>query len=136
MGDQKTFDDLIFLDDRGYHSEHTWAKIDGDTVLVGISDFAQDSLGEIIFIDLPEAGSTFDQGEEFGLAESAKVASPLYMPVAGEVVAANEQLEDDPTIVNQDPYEQGWMVRVKAKDTAQVQSLMSAAEYKQMVRDA
>jgi glycine cleavage system H protein len=136
VGDQKTFDDLIFLDDRGYHSEHTWAKIDGDTVLVGISDFAQDSLGEIIFIDLPEAGSTFDQGEEFGLAESAKVASPLYMPVAGEVVAANEQLEDDPTIVNQDPYEQGWMVRVKAKDTAQVQSLMSAAEYKQMVRDA
>ncbi|WP_051564512.1 glycine cleavage system protein GcvH [Desulfovermiculus halophilus] len=136
MGDQKTFDDLIFLDDRGYHSEHTWAKIDGDTVLVGISDFAQDSLGEIIFIDLPEAGSTFDQGEEFGLAESAKVASPLYMPVAGEVVAANEQLEDDPTIVNQDPYEQGWMVRVKAQDTAQVQSLMSAGEYKQMVKDA
>jgi glycine cleavage system H protein len=136
VGDQKTFDDLIFLDDRGYHSEHTWAKIDGDTVLVGISDFAQDSLGEIIFIDLPEAGSTFDQGEEFGLAESAKVASPLYMPVAGEVVAANEQLEDDPTIVNQDPYEQGWMVRVKAQDTAQVQSLMSAGEYKQMVKDA
>ena len=136
MAEQKKFEELIFLDDRKYHSEHTWAKIDGDTVLVGISDFAQDSLGEIIFIDLPEAGSTFEQGEEFGLAESAKVASPLYMPVAGDVVAANEQLEEEPTIVNQDPYEQGWMIRMKAHDTAQVQELMSAEQYKQMVKDA
>jgi glycine cleavage system H protein len=136
VAEQKKFEELIFLDDRGYHSEHTWARPDGDTVLVGISDFAQDSLGEIIFIDLPEAGSTFEQGEEFGIAESAKVASSLYMPVGGEVVAANEQLEDDPTIVNQDPYGQGWMIRVKAHDAAQVQALMSAGQYKQMVKDA
>ena len=136
MAEQKKFEDLIFLDDRGYHSEHTWAKLDGDTMLVGISDFAQDSLGEIIFIDLPEPESVFEQGQEFGLAESAKVASPLYMPVSGEVVAANEQLEDDPTIVNQDPYGQDWIIRVKVHDATQIQALMSAEQYKQMVKDA
>lgn len=136
MAEQKKFEELIFLDDRVYHSEHTWAKLDGNTVLVGISDFAQDSLGEIIFIDLPEPGSIFAQGEEFGMAESAKVASPLYMPVSGEVMAANKQLEDDPTIVNQDPYAQGWMIQVKAHDAAEVQALMSAERYKQMVKDA
>ncbi|MCF8039937.1 MAG: glycine cleavage system protein GcvH [Desulfohalobiaceae bacterium] len=123
------------MGDRGYHSEHTWAKLEGDAVLVGISDFAQDSLGEIIFVDLPEAGSTFEQGEEFGVVESAKVASPLYMPVSGEVVEANEQLDDNPTIVNRDPYGEGWMIRLKANDGPDVQGLLSAEQYKQMLKD-
>ncbi|MGI6227749.1 MAG: glycine cleavage system protein GcvH [Peptococcales bacterium] len=112
-----------------YHEEHTWAKVDGNKVIVGISDYAQDQLGEIIFIELPELDAEFEQGEVFGQAESAKTVSALYMPVSGKIVAVNEELESDPEIVNNDPYEAGWMIAVEPKDLKEIDSLLTKEGY-------
>ena len=113
--------------DRLYHESHEWAKIDGDEAVVGITDFAQSQLGDITYVDLPAVGDTLEAGDEYGSIESVKAASDLFSPASGEVIAVNEDLDNDPEIVNGDPYEQGWMIRVKI--SSQPSGLLSAADY-------
>ncbi len=122
-------DQLQFPDTVKYSKEHTWARLDGDVILIGISDYAQDQLGEIIFIDLPEIGAAFAIDEEFGVVESVKTASDLYMPVGGEVLEVNQSLEDEPEVVNNDPFGEGWMLKVKAADPAEIDALLNAQAY-------
>lgn len=126
----KELDELHFPEDRRYTAEHVWIKADGDTWLVGISDYAQDQLGEIAFVDLPATDTELEAGAEFGSVESLKSVNALYMPVAGTVEAVNEELEGTPTLVNVSAYEQGWMIRIRPADAAAVESLMTAAEYR------
>lgn len=113
--------------DRLYHDSHEWAKIEGEEALVGITFFAQDQLGDITYVDLPAVGDTLEAGDEYGSIESVKAASDLFSPVSGEVIAVNEDLDADPEIVNGDPYEKGWMIRVKL--SGQPTGLLSAADY-------
>lgn len=113
-----------------YTVEHVWIRMDGTEAVVGISDFAQDQLGEIAFVDLPAEGARFDAGGEFGTVESLKSVNPLYMPVSGEVTAVNGELESTPTLVNVSPYGQGWMIRIRPDDAGTVADLLSAEAYR------
>lgn len=113
-----------------YAKSHEWARPDGDLVVVGISDYAQDSLGDVVFVELPEVGDSFEQGAAFGVVESVKAASDVYAPLSGEVVEVNEALADDPGTVNGDPFGTGWLVKLKPADSSQMSSLMNADEYK------
>lgn len=123
---------LTFPDDRRYHPEHLWAKnMDDGTVLVGISDFAQDQLGGVIFIDLPAVGTHFKQGTSCASIESVKITSDAIIPLSGEIVAANEALGDKPELLNDSPYEEGWLVRVKP-DMPDEGGCISAAEYAEL----
>jgi glycine cleavage system H protein len=124
---KKPVDQLPFPDDLLYHREHTWARAQGDLVLVGISSYAQDQLGTIIFFELPAVGDSFTQGQSFGSVESVKVVSTMYMPVSGEVTAVNGALENDPEIANRDPYGAGWIIAVKPSGTTA--GLLSGREY-------
>ncbi len=117
-----------------YTKEHEWARLEGEVVTVGITDFAQGELGDIVFVELPEVGATLGEGDSFGVAESVKTVSDLYAPVAGEVVEVNEGLNDAPEGVNKDPYGAGWMVKIKAADAGAVASLMDAAAYSSLVK--
>jgi len=114
-----------------YAKTHEWAKIEGDTATVGISHFAQEQLGDMTYIELPDVGDTFEAGEEMGSVESVKAASEIYAPVSGEVIAVNEALEDAPETVNQDPYGQGWLVKFKLSGGAD--DLLDAAAYEKIV---
>jgi len=125
----KEINELNFPDDIRYAESHEWAKPQGDTVKVGISDYAQDQLGDIVFVEMPEAGETFEKGAEFGTVESVKAVSELYMPVGGEVLAVNTSLEDSPELVNNTPYTDGWMIEVKPDDPAQLDSLLTKDAY-------
>lgn len=125
----KAISDLKLPEDVRYTEDHEWAKKMGDVVRIGISDYAQDQLGDIVFVELPEVGSTFKKGDEFGTVESVKAVSELYMPIGGEVTAINEALADEPEQVNNDPYEGGWMLELKADDPAELDTLKSKADY-------
>ena len=125
----KEINDLILPDDIHYAESHEWAKAEGDNVKVGISDYAQDQLGDIVFVEMPEVGETFDKGTEFGTVESVKAVSELYMPVGGEIVAVNGALEDSPELINNTPYSDGWMIEVKADDPAELEGLMTKDAY-------
>ncbi len=125
----KEIDDLNFPDDVRYTEDHEWARAEGETVKVGVSDYAQDQLGDIVFVELPEVGASFDQKEEFGTVESVKAVSELYMPVGGEVVAINEALEDAPEMVNEQPYTDGWMIEIKPADPSELDALMDKEAY-------
>ncbi|MGD9055349.1 MAG: glycine cleavage system protein GcvH [Desulfobacterales bacterium] len=125
----KELNELNFPDDVRYAKSHEWARTDGDRIKIGISDYAQDQLGDIVFVELPEVGDSFGQGEEFGTVESVKAVSELYMPVAGEVVAINDGLEDAPEKVNNTPYGDGWMLEVKADNPAEMDDLMDNNAY-------
>ena len=125
----KDINDVILPDDIHYAASHEWAKAEGDTVKVGISDYAQDQLGDIVFVEMPEVGETFDKGAEFGTVESVKAVSELYMPVGGEIVAVNSALEDSPELINNTPYSEGWMIEVKADDPAELEGLMTKDAY-------
>jgi glycine cleavage system H protein len=120
---------LNFPDDRRYSKEHVWLMNSEGKVFVGISDFAQNQLGEIIFVDLPSIGETFDQNQEFGVVESTKTVSELYMPVTGKVSSINAHLEDEPTLINQSPYIEGWIIAIEPDPTAVWNDLMSKDEY-------
>ncbi|MGI9570589.1 MAG: glycine cleavage system protein GcvH [Desulfobulbia bacterium] len=122
-------DQLQFPDTVRYSKEHTWVRRDGDVVVVGISDYAQSELGEIVFIELPEIGAAYSADEVFGVVESVKAASDLYMPIGGEVTEVNESLEDEPEVVNSDPFGKGWMLKIKSADTAEIETLLNAQEY-------
>lgn len=125
----KEINELVLPDDVKYSKDHEWAKSQGDNVRIGITDYAQDQLGDIVFVEVPEVGDTFDQGSEFGTVESVKAVSEMYMPVGGEIAAVNEALEDAPELLNQDPYGKGWIAEVKAADPAEMDDLMDKKAY-------
>jgi len=113
-----------------YASSHEWARLEEDgTVVVGISDHAQEALGDVVFVELPEVGSTLAAGDEAGVVESVKAASDIFAPVGGEVIAVNEQLEDEPETVNADPYIEGWFFKLQPTDTDELEGLLSAEDY-------
>jgi len=116
-------------DDLRYLESHEWVS-EPDPVRVGISDFAQDELGDVVFVELPEAGDDLAAGEEFGVVESIKAVSDLYAPVSGEVVAVNEELVDQPELVNEDPYGDGWMLELEPADPDEFENLLSAEDYR------
>ena len=130
----KAINELNLPEDVKYTDDHEWAKADGEIIRIGISDYAQDQLGDIVFVELPEVGSTFEKGEEFGTVESVKAVSELYMPIGGEVTAINEALADEPERVNSDPYGGGWMIDIKASDPAELDALKSKADYLEMLK--
>jgi glycine cleavage system H protein len=125
----KEINELNLPEDVKYTDDHEWAKMDGDVATMGISDYAQDQLGDIVFVELPETGSSFDKGEEFGSVESVKAVSELYMPLSGEIVEINPDLEDAPEQVNSDPYGSGWMLKIKIADMAEFEALMDKDAY-------
>ena len=119
-------------EDLQYTESHEWVRIEGDTATIGITDHAQDELGDVVFVELPEEGDTFDAGESFGTVESVKAVSDLYAPVGGEVVEVNSALEDAPENINEDPYGEGWIVKLRTTDEAH---LLSHQEYEQVVTE-
>lgn len=120
-------------DNLKYTREHEWVRDNGDgTVTVGITDFAQGELGDIVFVELEPEGSEFDQDEVFGTVEAVKTVSELYSPVSGEITEINEALEDDPELVNNDPYGDGWMVKIKLSDASELDALLSAEDYAEL----
>jgi glycine cleavage system H protein len=115
--------------DRKYSKEHEWVKLDGDTARIGITDFAQDQLGDVVYVDLPEPGATIAQFEKMGEIESVKAVSDLYAPISGEVVAINDGVVEKPEVVNSDPHGNGWLLDVRVSDASETDKLMSADEY-------
>jgi glycine cleavage system H protein len=121
--------------DLRYTKDHEWVRVDGDEAVVGITQFAADQLGDIVFVELPAAGRALDQHETFGVVESVKAVSDLFAPVAGEVVGGNDALSGSPELVNGDPYGEGWMLRVRLADVSQVEGLLDATAYEQLVSE-
>jgi glycine cleavage system H protein len=116
-----------------YTKDHEWLSIDGDTALVGITDFAQNELGDIVFIEVETIGENLDKEETFGTIEAVKTVSDMFMPVSGEVIGFNDLLAEKPEKVNQDPYGEGWIIKIKVTDLSQVDDLLDAAHYKELV---
>ncbi|MDN6160608.1 glycine cleavage system protein GcvH [Staphylococcus equorum] len=116
-----------------YSKEHEWVKIEGNTVTIGITEYAQGELGDIVFVELPEVDDDINEGETFGSVESVKTVSELYAPVTGKVVESNEELEDSPEFVNESPYDKAWMVKVELSDESQLDELLSAEQYSEMI---
>jgi len=121
--------------DLRYTQDHEWIRVEGDEAVVGITQFAADQLGDIVFVELPDAGKRLDQHATFGVVESVKAVSDLFAPVGGEVAEANGDLAGAPEVVNSDPYGSGWMIRVKLADPSQVDGLLDAAAYEQLVAE-
>jgi len=116
-----------------YTKDHEWIKVDGDIVTIGITDFAQKELGDIVYVEVETVDETLDKEEVFGTVEAVKTVSDLFLPVSGEVVEFNEALETNPEMVNESPYENGWMIKVKLSDSSQLDALMSADDYKALI---
>jgi glycine cleavage system H protein len=116
-----------------YTKEHEWIRVKGTEAEVGITDYAQGELGDVIFVELPQAGSKVAQMKPFGTIDAVKTVSDLFAPVSGEVVAVNDSLQSNPALVNQSPYEKGWMVRIKLEDIGQIDALLSAADYEKLL---
>jgi glycine cleavage system H protein len=117
-----------------YHREHEWLRIEGDEGVIGVSDYAQDALSDVVYVELPEVGDTFERDAVFGVVESVKAASDVYMPVSGEILEINEELEDSPELVNEDPYGAAWFVRIAITDPAEVDDLMDAQGYEEYLK--
>ncbi len=117
-----------------YTREHEWVRLEGDTAIVGITAYAQQELGDVVFVELPAPGATITQGETFGVVESVKAASDLYAPLSGEVLAANAALNDSPDLVNKEPFQGGWMLKVRPADTSELDGLMDAGAYDSFVQ--
>jgi glycine cleavage system H protein len=130
----KEINELIFPDDVRYTDDHEWAKAEGQKVKIGITDYAQDQLGEIIFVEVPEVGDTLDKGANFGSLESVKAVSDIVMPVGGEVLAVNTALEGAPEMLNQDPYSGGWIIEIKPGDPSELDQLMDKNAYLEMLK--
>jgi len=130
----KELSEVNLPEDVRYTKDHEWARPKGETFQIGITDFAQDQLGDIVFVELPEIGDRFESGDEFGTVESVKAVSELFMPMGGEVVAINEALEDSPELVNTAPYTDGWMLEIKTGDSAAYDQLMDRAAYLDMLK--
>lgn len=128
----KEINELNLPENLHYTKDHEWVRIDGDSAFVGISDYAQDQLGDIVYVEMPEVGDEFSQGEEFGTLESVKAVSEIYLPLTGEIIEVNDALEDAPELVNKDPYE-NWLVRIRPADLSELDELLSVDEYLDML---
>ena len=123
-------------DDLRYTKSHEWVKLDGDIATIGITDYAQHELTDIVFVELPKVGDTFEQEDEFGVVESVKSVSELYAPIAGEVVEVNGALEDAPELINESPFDEGWIMKLKVENEAQVEALLAPKAYLQFTDGA
>jgi len=121
----KEISELNLPDDIRYAEDHEWARLEGDRVRVGLDDYAQDQLGDIVFVELPQVGDTFEKGEVFATVESVKAVVECYLPVSGEIIAVNEDLIESPQLMNESPYSNGWMVDVNPKDLSEMDDLMT-----------
>ena len=124
---------MNFPADLKYTKDHEWIRVDGDVAYVGITDYAQGELGEIVFVDITTEGEVVAKEEVFGTIEAVKTVSDLFMPVSGEVIVANAELDDKPELVNEDVYGNGWLIKISVSDPSELDELMSAAEYEQMI---
>ena len=120
-------------DELKYTKDHEWVRVEGESIVVGVTDFAQKELGDIVYVDVDTEGETIEKEEVFGSVEAVKTVSDLMMPVSGEIVAFNDELEDEPELVNTDPYGDGWMIKVLVSDFTELDSLLSADQYKELV---
>lgn len=118
-----------------YSREHEWVKVEGNVALIGITDYAQAELGDVVYVELPETGSDVEANSTFGVVESVKAVSDLYAPVSGSVAEVNSQLEEEPELVNSDPYEEGWMIRVEMNDPSELNDLLDVDEYQTFVEE-
>ena len=130
----KELNELNLPDNLRYDKEHEWVLVENGVATVGISDYAQDQLGDVVFVELPEVGATFSKGDEFGTVESVKAVSELYMPISGEITAINTDLEENPERVNISPYGTGWMIKIKPNDISEIDSLMDKPAYIEMLQ--
>lgn len=121
-------------EDLHYSKDHEWVRVEGDTAVIGITDYAQDSLGDVVYVELPKEGENFAANESFGSVESVKAVSEVFSPVSGSISGINESLTDEPEKVNGDPYGEGWMIRVKMSNPGEVDSLLTAAEYEDFTK--
>ena len=121
-------------EDLHYSKDHEWVRVEGDLAVIGITDYAQNSLGDVVYVELPKAGDKFAANESFGSVESVKAVSEVFTPVAGSVVTINESLADEPEKVNSDPYGEGWMIRLRMENASEVDSLLTAAEYEDFTK--
>jgi glycine cleavage system H protein len=126
---------MTFPEDLRYTREHEWARKKGTALVVGITDFAQDQLGDVVFVELPAVGDVVKKGESFGVVESTKAVSELFAPVSGKVVEVNDPLTDSPETINEDPYEEGWMIAIQPSDPKELDELMDAAAYRAFVEE-
>ena len=124
---------MNFPENIKYTNEHEWIRVEGDIAYVGITDYAQDQLGDIVFVDIQTVGETLNAGDVFGTIEVVKTISDIFLPVGGEVLEQNEALADQPELVNQDPYGEGWLVKIKPADDADFDGLLSAEDYKKLI---
>ena len=124
---------MNFPENLKYTKEHEWVSIEGDVATIGITEFAQIELGDIVFVEIETEGENLDQNEVFGTIEAVKTVSDLFMPITGEIIAINADLEDAPESVNESPYENGWMIKIKASDLSQIDDLMDASAYKSLI---
>jgi len=122
-------------EDLSYSKDHEWVRVEGGEATVGITDHAQQQLGDVVYVELPKVGDKFEAAEPFGSVESVKAVSEVYMPVGGEVLAVNESLNDSPEAVNADPYGAGWMIRIRVSNPAEVDGMLSAAEYEDYIKE-
>lgn len=132
----KQISELNLPDDVRYSEDHEWAGLEGDKVRVGIDDYAQDQLGDIVFVELPEVGDAFKKGEVFATVESVKAVCECYMPVGGEITAVNTDLEESPELLNKSPYDDGWMIEVNPNDPSEMETLMSNKDYLERLKGA
>lgn len=130
----KELSDLKLPEHIKYTKDHEWANISEDLVTIGINDYAQDQLGEIVFVELPDVGTVFSKGDEFGSVESVKAVSEIYIPISGKIVQINETLEDAPELVNQSCYDEGWLVKIKPSDLTQMDVLLNKSAYLDMLK--
>jgi glycine cleavage system H protein len=121
-------------EDLHYSKDHEWVRVEGNIAVIGITDYAQDSLGDVVYVELPKPGEEFAANESFGSVESVKAVSEVFSPVSGKVVANNDTLADEPEKVNQDPYGEGWMIRIEMSNPGEVDSLLTAAEYEDFTK--
>lgn len=126
---------MTFPDDLKYSKEHEWVKVEGNVATIGITDYAQEQLGEIVFVELPSEGEEFSKEDVFGVVESVKSVSDIYAPVSGRVIEANDPLTDGPEILNEDSYGEGWIIRMEMSDTKELKELMSAKEYEAYIKE-
>ncbi len=119
-----------------YTESHEWVRKEGDTIVCGITDYAQEELSDVVYVELPEVGTSFKKGDRFGVIESVKAASDLYIPLSGEILAVNQELLNSPELVNKDPYGKGWLVKIKPSEPAEWDSLLTPEEYEKSVTGA
>ena len=126
---------MNFPEDLKYSKEHEWVRVNGDVATIGITDYAQDQLGEIVFVELPDEGEEFSKGDAFGVVESVKSVSDAYSPVGGTIMELNDPVVDSPEIVNEDPYGEGWLVKIEISDKTELKELMTAKQYEAFIKE-